>query len=335
MHPLLLQHRVSHSCSEERCWCIQMAGRGVPSVSILPSSRDERSPAHLAPRMISGQDTGYKHADPVNPCRRCWDSYAQKPNSLLISSAGLHGAKVLQKPLPRHQSYGAMPPGMSGGYPGSLQGQQRPINTGGSFQSPHMTGHYSPPAHPPPPQPPQRPGPPQVNRAEEASETLEDENGEAPPAYDDAVAAGPDGVLPPQRRNSNGHLIANHTGDSSHGIITNSSSSQHTGHSAAQHTGGPYAPPLLAPTNLPSPHQIQHQPMYPPHQSPMSPGWYPPSTPIMSYGHRPPPGALILQPGDPRIGGQLCLKCGGAGVRESLWWGDETCSRCAGSGRVF
>jgi hypothetical protein len=30
---------------------------------------------------------------------------------------------------------------------------------------------------------------------------------------------------------------------------------------------------------------------------------------------RPPPGSVVVQPGDPRIGGRLCWKCDGAGVR--------------------
>jgi hypothetical protein len=54
------------------------------------------------------------------------------------------------------------------------------------------------------------------------------------------------------------------------------------------------------------------------------------------YGARPPPpGALVVMPGDPRIGGRLCFECGGRGMTESFWFGDETCYRCRGSGRIF
>lgn len=54
------------------------------------------------------------------------------------------------------------------------------------------------------------------------------------------------------------------------------------------------------------------------------------------YGARPPPpGALVVMPGDPRIGGRLCFECGGRGMTESFWFGDETCMRCRGSGRIF
>ncbi len=66
----------------------------------------------------------------------------------------------------------------------------------------------------------------------------------------------------------------------------------------------------------------------------MAPMGMNPQVHLMQYG-RPPPGAMVVQPGDPRIGGQLCYKCGGYGTRESFWFGDETCYVCQGVGRVF
>ncbi|KAK9893961.1 hypothetical protein P389DRAFT_111015 [Cystobasidium minutum MCA 4210] len=56
----------------------------------------------------------------------------------------------------------------------------------------------------------------------------------------------------------------------------------------------------------------------------------------MSYGP-PPPGALIVRPGDPRIGGRLCMHCGGDGIVECgfLFLDTETCPSCNGTGRVF
>jgi len=56
----------------------------------------------------------------------------------------------------------------------------------------------------------------------------------------------------------------------------------------------------------------------------------------------PPP--LVVQPGDPRIGGRLCLNCNGSGQKtEELTLinvflgggGQEVCTSCRGTGRVF
>ncbi|KAM0748134.1 hypothetical protein T439DRAFT_328121 [Meredithblackwellia eburnea MCA 4105] len=47
---------------------------------------------------------------------------------------------------------------------------------------------------------------------------------------------------------------------------------------------------------------------------------------------------LVLRPGDPRMGGQLCRTCNGRGSVEQLFsfFGDEeTCWNCRGAGRVF
>ncbi|KAF8327779.1 uncharacterized protein EI90DRAFT_3220548, partial [Cantharellus anzutake] len=60
-----------------------------------------------------------------------------------------------------------------------------------------------------------------------------------------------------------------------------------------------------------------------------------PTTTFMSGG-QPPPGALVVGPGDPRIGGTLCSACDGEGyLRGFLFFDNETCWRCNGVGRVF
>ncbi|WVR00024.1 hypothetical protein IAU59_007166 [Kwoniella sp. CBS 9459] len=124
---------------------------------------------------------------------------------------------------------------------------------------------------------------------------------------------------------------------------------------------------------LPSfPHQPQ-QNLYghlppPPPQSGSGPSWGtypgqsvsrspppPPQQPYMPYmGHNPmnhpqqqifvqktpgpiPPGALVVGPGDPRIGGVPCHRCGGSGREVDFFFGfDEgRCYACRGLGRVF
>lgn len=98
--------------------------------------------------------------------------------------------------------------------------------------------------------------------------------------------------------------------------LSNWSPSVHSG--PATSTPGLFSPP-------PGPGPGPHAPRPPMGHMPIQ---------TMAAG-APPPGAVVVRPGDPRIGGVLCQKCGGTGVRESLWWGDEVCSRCRGMGRVM
>ncbi|KII87078.1 hypothetical protein PLICRDRAFT_244054 [Plicaturopsis crispa FD-325 SS-3] len=49
----------------------------------------------------------------------------------------------------------------------------------------------------------------------------------------------------------------------------------------------------------------------------------------------PPPGSVVVRPGDPRIGGRLCWKCGGRGQTSFLVFEEITCAVCGGVGRVF
>ncbi|KAK7686299.1 hypothetical protein QCA50_010523 [Cerrena zonata] len=67
--------------------------------------------------------------------------------------------------------------------------------------------------------------------------------------------------------------------------------------------------------------------------SPMNTG----STPniVSSYGARAPAGAPVVRPGDPRIGGHLCWRCGGKGTVSFLIFDEDTCSICGGLGRTF
>ncbi|KAG8932751.1 hypothetical protein FRC02_000652 [Tulasnella sp. 418] len=54
----------------------------------------------------------------------------------------------------------------------------------------------------------------------------------------------------------------------------------------------------------------------------------------IGYTNRPPPGALVVQPGDPRIGGRLCWKCGGDGEVLSFPFIIDRCRVCDGLGRI-
>lgn len=53
------------------------------------------------------------------------------------------------------------------------------------------------------------------------------------------------------------------------------------------------------------------------------------------YARAPPPGAAVYTAGDPRIGGNLCWRCGGRGSTSFMIFDQETCSVCGGIGRVF
>ncbi|UZJ52409.1 hypothetical protein CBS101457_001729 [Exobasidium rhododendri] len=298
------------------------------------------------------QNTGYKHGDPTHPCRKCWQSYGIPYNPLIISSSGLQGAKILQSPLAlSNRPSGSHSHGypMSGrtqagnaSYPGSTFGHQYQHyqNTGSSLQGSQSTGsHRPPPVHPAPNTASGRRSPPQVVRAEDAREDNGDEDGEAPPAYADAVAAGPDEALPPQRRDQQGRLLPpTQTGDNL--------STPTTSHMTANSLNAPVSRPNSAHTiAYPPPpshpsinHPITHTQVGMNNLSlgPAAPFHHPPPpAQIIPYGHIPPPNAIVLRPGDPRIGGRLCYKCGGQGVRDSLWWGSETCYHCGGSGRLM
>ncbi|KAK7038889.1 hypothetical protein VNI00_010523 [Paramarasmius palmivorus] len=70
-----------------------------------------------------------------------------------------------------------------------------------------------------------------------------------------------------------------------------------------------------------------NRPVAPP--LPPRPGFAP-----MGYGPAPPGAATLVRPGDPRIGGRLCWRCGGDGLVNVFLW-EEQCPACGGTGRVF
>ncbi|KAN0066402.1 hypothetical protein ACQY0O_000496 [Thecaphora frezii] len=258
-------------------------------------------------------DTGYKHGDPSHPCRKCWDKHGKAFTSALSYSEGLNDPTFkLQKPLPvvAASTGGYYPPN---GFRPPPSWHPRPsynhvpagypgasASGGGGWPAPPQTPHGYPNG---PYGGPARPAPPQaVNRSD--AETEASKMPDAPPTYNDASNVGEHERLP------------------------------------AQYAAPPAPPPGVGP------------PMHsPPFAGPAagSPGPYaggfpngPPPQPggsrpvfINHAGPYPPPGALVVMPGDPRIGGRLCFECGGRGRTESFWFGDETCFRCRGSGRIL
>ncbi|KAK0535654.1 hypothetical protein OC842_002238 [Tilletia horrida] len=202
---------------------------------------------------------------------------------------------------------------------------------------------FRPPAGPPP-APPARPP---VNRTEEArqaeartgatqrqsstggGEPTGDEGvsaeGEVPPSYDEAVAAAAEGrTLEPQHVPPPTH----HSARPGRTSAPPASSSSAAAHAAPPRPSGLYSGPGPASPYAPPPgppHQHHHHP----HHYPAQPMHGPPAVgpPEAPYGmapvpnvhyvdsrRRPPPGAIVVRPGDPRIGGRLCYNCGGDGM---------------------
>ncbi|KAH9018003.1 hypothetical protein EDB84DRAFT_1276362 [Lactarius hengduanensis] len=56
---------------------------------------------------------------------------------------------------------------------------------------------------------------------------------------------------------------------------------------------------------------------------------------LLPYGSVPPPGATVVMPGDTRIGGRLCWRCGGHGTTPFLIFDEMPCETCGGVGRLF
>ncbi|KAH9053240.1 hypothetical protein EDB87DRAFT_1780498 [Lactarius vividus] len=56
---------------------------------------------------------------------------------------------------------------------------------------------------------------------------------------------------------------------------------------------------------------------------------------VMPYGSIPPPGATVVMPGDSRIGGRRCWRCGGRGTTPFLIFDELPCETCGGVGRLF
>lgn len=57
--------------------------------------------------------------------------------------------------------------------------------------------------------------------------------------------------------------------------------------------------------------------------------------PAVRVADHPPPGAMVFRPGDPRLGGRLCWRCGGSGVTTFLIFDEQPCSVCDGIGRTY
>ena len=94
-----------------------------------------------------------------------------------------------------------------------------------------------------------------------------------------------------------------------------------------QHAPPPQAPQVPQPVPAPQPMPGGWGAAQP---APMGPTHYWP-------GYAPPPGAVRVMPGDPRIGGILCPECYGSGDDDgivSLFLGGGDCRRCGGTGRI-
>ncbi|SRR6266702_5473506 len=85
-------------------------------------------------------------------------------------------------------------------------------------------------------------------------------------------------------------------------------------------TAPPHPRPPPPPAAFPSPHQPQ------PRNGPAV---------VMPYGAIPPPGSTVVMPGDLRIGGRRCWRCGGRGTTPFLIFDEMQCETCGGVGRLF
>ena len=56
---------------------------------------------------------------------------------------------------------------------------------------------------------------------------------------------------------------------------------------------------------------------------------------VLPFGAMPPPGAPMVMPGDERIGGRPCWRCGGRGTTPFLIFDELQCETCGGVGRLF
>lgn len=110
------------------------------------------------------------------------------------------------------------------------------------------------------------------------------------------------------------------------------------GQSGSGGRGGDTLQKPLPKFRAPSSNQYTSPPsLFPRSTSSLSSSYLPtsPSLPSSGLVHRPPPGSLVVKPGDPRIGGRLCWRCDGSGVVSFLIFDEERCPVCNGAGRVF
>ncbi|CAG81160.1 hypothetical protein B0I72DRAFT_113438 [Yarrowia lipolytica] len=96
---------------------------------------------------------------------------------------------------------------------------------------------------------------------------------------------------------------------------------------SCQDCWGMFARPNQQVVNIPGPQQ-QYTPF------PFFPFTPPPPQQTTIYAAPGAPPPIVVQPGDPRLGGQVCGKCRGRGMVYDWFLGDETCPVCKGVGRV-
>ncbi len=123
-------------------------------------------------------------------------------------------------------------------------------------------------------------------------------------------------------------------------ILASSPWGDQAGESASQGQGGrSFQRPLPAfkpPQARPQP-PLRMPGSYP---SSSASGMQSPNSPVgrmpvpLPYGGVPPPGAAVVMPGDPRIGGRVCWRCGGRGMTPFLIFDETTCETCGGIGRL-
>lgn len=84
----------------------------------------------------------------------------------------------------------------------------------------------------------------------------------------------------------------------------------------------------------PPQHPHHHRSVSQPHQQ-TGPSYFVLS-PLGPYDATPPvPHAIPVSPGDPRLGGRLCIRCGGEGIRTVMLIDVMTCDACGGTGRIW
>ncbi|KAL4061920.1 hypothetical protein J3A83DRAFT_4331575 [Scleroderma citrinum] len=95
---------------------------------------------------------------------------------------------------------------------------------------------------------------------------------------------------------------------------------------------------IVPPPHPSTPHSRSvSQPILPfqPQHSGVGPTYYV-QNPLLGMGTTAPvPYATPVPPGDPRLGGRVCLRCGGSGMRVQMLIDLTTCQVCGGVGRVW
>ncbi|KAH9940795.1 uncharacterized protein BXZ73DRAFT_88515 [Epithele typhae] len=73
----------------------------------------------------------------------------------------------------------------------------------------------------------------------------------------------------------------------------------------------------------------------PPRLIPIAGGAFPPRQWGQLQGPAAGGSVAVMSPGDPRMGGRLCWRCGGRGTTSFLIFDEQTCGICSGVGRTF